>query len=242
MDDLKGKTVIVTGAGKGIGRATCKLLADSGAKVVAISRTASDLETLADETGCAFHALDVTDTAVLQDAVSAHPQAVGLVNCAGINVLEPFLETSEDSFDRIMSVNTKSALFASQAFCRSIIARQGQGAIVNVSSLSSFTGFADHTAYCASKGAMDAMSRVIAREMGPHDIRVNCINPIVTMTELAAAAWSDPAKSAPVLARVPLGYFAEPEDIANVILFLLSDRSRMINATAVPVEGGFLSV
>ena len=239
--DLNGKTVIVTGAGKGIGRATCLMLSGLGANVVAISRTASDLESLKSETGCKTHTFDIANSAELRNVVRGVTSADGLVNCAGINILEPFLEVTEEAFDLIYAINTKAAMVAAQEFSRTLIAANRGAAIVNVSSMSSFVGFTDHTSYCASKGAMDAMSRVMANELGPYGIRVNCINPIVTMTELAAEAWSDPVKSGPILSRVPVGHFAEVDDIANLIVFLLSENSRMLNATAIPVDGGFLS-
>src|SRR5690606_25451495 len=125
-------------------------------------------------------------------------------------------------------------------YARSRVEAGGGGAIVNVSSMSSFIGFDDHASYCASKGAMDAMSRVMANELGRHGIRVNCINPIVTMTELAARAWSDAVKSEPVLKRIPVNRFAETGDVAEVIAFLLSDASTMVNGVALPIDGGFL--
>lgn len=239
--DLNGKTVIITGAGKGIGRATSLMLSELGASVVAISRTAADLKTLQDETGCETHTLDISNSAELRSVMRGVTSADGLVNCAGINILEPFLEVSEESFDQIYAINTKAAMVAAQEFSKTVIAERRNGSIVNVSSMSAFVGFADHTSYCASKGAMDAMSRVMANELGQYGIRVNCINPIVTMTELAAEAWSDPVKSGPILSRIPVGHFAEVDDIANLIVFLLSQNSRMLNATSIPVDGGFLS-
>ena len=239
--DLIGKTIIVTGAGKGIGRATCVMLSELGANVVAISRTLSDLEFLKAETGCETHLLDISNSTEFRYLMRSITQADGLVNCAGINILESFLEVTEEAFDEIYAINTKAAMIAAQEFSKTLIAASRKGAIVNVSSISSFVGFADHTSYCASKGAMDAMSRVMANELGEYRIRVNCINPIVTMTELAAEAWSDPEKSEPILSRVPVGHFAEVVDVANLILFLLSENSRMLNATAIPVDGGFLA-
>lgn len=239
--DLNGKTIVVTGAGKGIGRTTSALLCDLGANVVALSRTAADLESLKAETGCQSYTVDIRNSVDLRHAMRSVTAADGLVNCAGINILQPFLEVTEDSFDEVYAVNTKAAMIASQEFCRTLIAANRGGSIVNVSSMSSFVGFADHTSYCASKGAMDSMSRVMANELGQHGIRVNCINPIVTMTELAARAWSDPVKSEPILSRIPVGHFAETKDVANLIVFLLSEKSRMLNASTIPVDGGFLS-
>ncbi len=237
---FEGKTVLITGAGKGIGRETARLLAGKGAKVVALSRTKEDLDSLREEIDCTAIAVDLADAEAARKATLSSLPADYLVNCAGINILEPFVDVTVEAFDMVHAVNTRAAMIVAQEFARSRIALGGGGAIVNVSSLSSFIGFDDHASYCASKGAMDAMSRVMANELGKSGIRVNCINPIVTMTELAARAWSDKAKSEPVLNRIPIGRFAETIDIAEVIAFLLSDASAMMNGLSIPLDGGFL--
>ena len=239
--DFTGRSVFISGAGKGIGRETARLLAARGAGVVALSRTQSDLDSLAAETGCRTIVADLADADAARKAAIAAMPCDFLVNCAGINILQPFTEVTVEAFDLVHAVNTRAAMIVAQEYARSRIALGGGGAIVNVSSMSSFIGFDDHAAYCASKGALDAMSRVMANELGRHRIRVNCINPIVTMTELAARAWSDPAKSGPVLARMPAGRFAETRDVAEVIAFLLGDESEMLNGLALPVDGGFLA-
>ena len=235
-----GKTVLITGAGKGIGRETARLMAARGASVVAVSRTESDLDSLAAEIGCATVAVDLADADAARVAALRGLPADYLVNCAGINVLQPFVDVTVEAFDLVHAVNTRAAMIFAQEFARSRIGLGGGGAIVNVSSLSSFIGFDDHASYCASKGALDAMSRVMTNELGSHGVRVNCINPIVTMTELAARAWSDPAKSDPMLRRIPISRFAETIDIAEVIAFLLSDAAVMMNGLSISLDGGFL--
>ncbi|MBX2804673.1 MAG: SDR family oxidoreductase [Hyphomicrobiales bacterium] len=238
---FEGKTILITGAGKGIGRETARLLAEKGAKITALSRTQSDLDSLKSDIGAAGIAVDLADADAARNAVKTALPADFLVNCAGINILQPFLDVTVAAFDQVHAVNVRAALIVAQEYARRRIAGGGGGAIVNVSSMSSFVGFADHASYCASKGALDAMSRVMANELGPHGIRVNCINPIITMTELAAQAWSDPVKSNPVLSRIPIGRFAQVRDIAEIIAFLLGDESAMMNGLAIPVDGGFLS-
>lgn len=238
---LHGKTVLVTGAGKGIGRETAKLLAGKGAKIVALSRSEADLASLSEDIGSQSVAVDVADPRATRNAVRAVMPVDHLVNNAGINILQPFLETTEEAFDLIQAVNVRAPMIIAQEYAKARIAAGGGGAIVNVSSMSSFVGFADHAAYCASKSGLDGLSRVMANELGVHGIRVNCINPIVTMTELAAAAWSDPSKSEPVLKRMPVGRFAESSDIAEVIAFLLSDAAAMMSGLAIPIDGGFLT-
>lgn len=237
---FEGKSVMITGAGKGIGRETARLLASKGASIIALSRTQEDLDSLQDEVGGKVIAVDLADADKARAAARQGLPADLLVNCAGINVLQSFVDVTVEAFDLVHAVNTRAAMIVAQEYARVRIAAGGGGAIVNVSSISSFIGFDDHASYCASKGAMDGMSRVMANELGRHGIRVNCINPIVTMTELAASAWSDPVKSSPVLSRIPLSRFAETNDIANVIAFLLSDEAGMVSGLAMPVDGGFL--
>lgn len=238
-DEFAGKSVLVTGAGKGIGNATARLLASRGAKVVALSRSPEDLAKLADEIGSESITLDLADTEATRVAATGAMPVDYLVNCAGTTALDPFIDLTVETFSRLMAVNTLAPMIISQEYARSCIARNVGGAIVNVSSNASWKGWKDHAAYCASKGALDAMSRVMTNELGEHGIRVNCINPAITLTPMARLAWSDKAKADPMLKRMPLGRFIEPEEVAEVILFLLSDRASMVNGATLAVDGGF---
>lgn len=238
------RSVIVTGAGKGIGRDTAVLLSARGWHVVALSRTRDDLDALAAQTGCTTVAVDLADPgtarAAFAQALRDAPAAVtGLVNCAGIVRMASFVETSVDDFQQTIAVNTIAPMVASQEFARALVAAGRSGAIVNVSSIAARVGTARHAAYCASKGALDAMTRVMALELGPQGIRVNSVNPVVTLTPMGAQAWSDPQRAAPMLARIPLGRFARPAEIASVIAFLLDADSAMINGACIDVDGGF---
>ncbi|MDX7953909.1 SDR family oxidoreductase [Lichenihabitans sp. Uapishka_5] len=219
-----GKRILVTGAGKGIGRATAIDLVRRGATVVALSRSADDL---ADA--------DATRAAARQ----ALPIDL-LVNCAGTTDLAAALDTTVESFDHLMAVNCRAPLIVAQEVARDLLARNRPGAIVNVSSVASFVGFADHAAYCASKGALDALTRVLANEWGRRGIRVNGVHPVVTLTPMAVKAWSDPEKSGPMKSRIPLGRFVEPDEVAGAIAYLLSDEAAMVNGIDLPVDGGFL--
>ena len=236
---LEGKSVLLTGAGKGIGRATAVMLAQSGAHVVALSRTSADLDSLVDEIGCTPIVVDLSNPEATRAAAQAAGPVDYLVNNAGTTILESFLETSVESLEKLMAVNTIAPMILAQEYARDRITRGLGGAIVNVSSNASWMGWADHAAYCASKGALDAMSRVMANELGRHGIRVNCVNPAITLTPMAVKAWSDPAKADPMLRRMPLGRFVQPEEVASVILFLLSDGAAMINGVTMPIDAGF---
>ncbi|CAM4112980.1 SDR family oxidoreductase [Deinococcus marmoris] len=239
--DFSGRRALVTGAGKGIGREIVALLAGCGATVVALSRDAGDLYSLSAETGCEVIAADLADAGAARQAAEEAGPVDLLVNNAGISILQPFLDTTPEAFDQTQAVNVRAALIVGQVVARGLIGRGAAGAIVNVSSQSSSVGLPNHAAYCASKGALDQLTRVMAIELGPHGIRVNAVNPTVTLTPMGVMAWGDPAKSAPMLARIPLGRFAQPRDVAQAVAYLLSDAAGMVNGVMLPVDGGFLS-
>jgi len=237
---LEGKSVLVTGAGKGIGRATVADLVRRGMRVIALSRDPADLAEIEAEYGCRTLAVDLADAQATRAAARAALPFDYLVNNAGIAALQSVLDTTVESFDAVMAVNARAPLILSQEYARDLIARGQKGAIVNVSSISSFIGFADHAAYCASKAALDGLTRVMANELGRKGIRVNGVHPVITLTPMAVKAWSDPAKSDPMRKRIPLGRFVEPPEVASVIAYLLSDDAAMVNGVDLPIDGGFL--
>lgn len=233
--------ILVTGAGKGIGRQIALTLAEAGARLVALSRSADDLARLRAETGCDTITCDLSDAAATRAAAEQAGPVDGLVNNAGISVPQSLLDTTPEAFDRTMAVNVRATLIVTQVVARAWIARRHAGAIVNLSSQASHAALADHAAYCASKGAVDALTRVMALELGAHGIRVNALNPTVTLTPMGEMAWSDPAKSGPMLAKIPLGRFARPEEVADAVAFLLSRHAAMISGVSLPIDGGFLA-
>jgi L-xylulose reductase len=237
-----GKRALVTGAGKGIGREIATLLAACGAQVVAVGRGAGELASLARETGAETIVAELADPVVAREAAERAGPIDLLVNNAGITILQPFLETTTDALDAIMAVNVRAVLVISQVVARGMIARGRGGAIVNLSSQASQVALTDHAAYCASKGALDQLTRVMALELGPHQIRVNAVNPTVTLTPMGALAWGDPAKGDAMKAKIPLGRFALPRDVAHAVVYLLSDRADMIHGVMLPIDGGFLAV
>lgn len=237
-----GKSVIVTGAGKGIGRATALELARQGASVTAMARTQSDLDSLAEEIGCSTLKVDLADNVAARAAMTQAGPCDFLVNCAGTNVLESILDMTETGYETVLGINLRAALICAQEFARARIAAGGEGAIVNVTSIAGHRGFENHMCYAASKAGLEAATRVMAKELGPHNIRVNAVAPTITLTELAAAAWSDPAKKDPMMVRHPIGRFASVEDVATAIAMLLSADAGMITGAVLPVDGGFLAV
>ncbi|WP_087003921.1 SDR family oxidoreductase [Rhizobium sullae] len=238
--DFSNRRVVVTGAGKGIGRATAVMLAKRGAKVTALSRSAADLEELKSEIGCIAIAVDLADPDATRAAALQALPADFLINCAGTTELEPFLDLKVENFDLLYAVNARAPMIVSQEYARDMVKNGRKGAIVNVSSVAAFVGIPDHAAYCASKSGLDGLTRVMAKELAPMGIRVNGVHPTVTLTPMAIKAWSDPEKAAGMLNRIPVGRFADPGDIAEVILFLLSDEAAMVNGLSMPVDGGYM--
>ncbi|XP_078427115.1 L-xylulose reductase-like isoform X2 [Cetorhinus maximus] len=227
--------------GMGIGRATAKALLACGAEVIALTRTQSDLDSLVQEcpkmlTVC----VDINDWEATENALKDVGRIDLLVNNAAVAILQPFLSVTEDAFDKVFGVNVKALLHVSQIIARGMKCGGG-GSIVNISSQASQSAVRDHAVYGASKGAVDMLTKVMALELGPHQIRVNAVNPTVVMTAMGRIGWSDPTKAAGMLSRIPLQRFAEIDEVVNAIIFLLSDKSSMINGVTLPVDGGFLS-
>ncbi|XP_061232854.1 L-xylulose reductase isoform X1 [Neopsephotus bourkii] len=206
---FRGRRALVTGAGKGIGRAVAVALSKAGARVTALSRTAADLESLAQECpGIEPLCLDLADWDATEAAVGAAGPFELLVNNAAVAVLQPFLEVTRQALERSFDVNLQAVLHVSQIVARQMIAQGVAGAIVNVSSQASQRALRDHAVYCSTKSALDMLSKVMAMELGPHKIRVNTVNPTVVMTDMGRINWSDPQKSAAMIDRIPLGKFA----------------------------------
>ncbi|XP_004925887.1 L-xylulose reductase-like [Bombyx mandarina] len=239
---FKGKRILVTGAGQGIGRGIAIELWRAGANIVALSRTRSHLESLQSE----YPSIDIVDVDIgdwekTRKVVESLGHFDALVNNAAVAVCEPFLDCSPSNFDKTFDVNVKAVLNISQVVARKMIENKTHGAIVNISSQASKAALKDHTIYSASKAALDALTRAMALELGPYGIRVNAINPTVIMTEMAKVGWSDPIKANEMLSKIPLGRFGEISEVVNAVVFLLSERSSMINGVELPIDGGFLA-
>lgn len=242
--EFAGKRAVVTGAGKGIGYGMAVSLANAGADVIAVSRTKADLDALTAECGDRIIPVlvDVGDTDLVKEKLSAVGDIDMVVNNAGIANLEPFMEVTSDAFEQVINVNVKAIISVSQVAAKSMMDRGVSGSIVNVSSQASAVALAEHTSYCVSKGGVDQLTRMMALELGPKKIRTNAVNPTVVLTALGRAAWADPVKADPMLSRIPIGHFAEIKDVVDPIMFLLSDQSEMINGATIPIDGGFWAV
>ncbi|KAG7211972.1 hypothetical protein KM043_011173 [Ampulex compressa] len=240
--DFAGKRILVTGAGQGIGKDLALRLSQYNGKVFAISKTKENLDKLtAKDPRIKAICVDLRDWDATKKAVQSILPIDLLVNNAGVAVLKPFLDLTPDDFDLTFSVNVKSIISVSQVVAKNMIERKVGGSIVNISSQASHAALSDHSVYCSSKGAVDMLTKAMALELGPHNIRVNTVNPTVVMTEMGKLGWSDPKKAQSMISKIPLGRFAEVDEVIDAIVFMLSDRSSMINGAGLPIDGGFLA-
>ncbi len=239
MYNFKDKKIVVTGATSGIGSSIVSELLKVGAYVYAVGLGGDIVAELNKQKNCEAFEVDVTNEEEVVAFVANLTHVDGLVNSAGITILEPVLEFKKESLEKVLAVNLIGTLIMSREIAKIMVENQTPGSIVNMSSKASIIALQDHISYCSSKGAIDSATMVLALELGKYGIRVNAINPTVTMTAMGRQAWSDPEKSKPVLEAIPLGRFAEPEEVARPVLFLLSDDASMITGVALPVDGGY---
>ncbi len=248
MRPLEGRTALVTGAGRGIGRAAADALAEAGAEVWLLARTLADVETGAREIRDAGGranplACDVTDAAALKRAVAGLPGLDILVNNAGTNIPEPFVDVSEEHLDRLLDLNVRAAFIAAQAAAKKMLEAPDRGArggaILNMSSQMGHIGAAGRTVYCLTKHAIEGLTKAMAVELAPHGIRVNSVAPTFVETPMTAPMFQRKEFSDWVHARIPLGRLGQPQDIAGAIVFLASPAAAMITGTSLLIDGGW---
>jgi NAD(P)-dependent dehydrogenase (short-subunit alcohol dehydrogenase family) len=247
---LKNKVAIITGAGSGIGRATAKLFAREGAKIVvadiAADAGAATVDTIAASGGEAMLAcVDVTDSADAKRMVDAAVDTYGgldvLYNNAGVVIAGSVTDSDEEGWDSTFNVNIKGVMLGCK-YGIPEIAKRGGGAVINTSSINGLVASVAIASYAASKGAVLMLTKQMALDYAPQNVRVNCVCPSDVNTPMIRDfinSTPDPAETeARLLRRVPLGRLAEPEDIARAVLFLASDDAAFVTGVALPVDGG----
>jgi 2-deoxy-D-gluconate 3-dehydrogenase len=239
--DLTGRCAVITGGAAGIGLACATLLAERGARVALLDRDPAVVQVATRlGTGHLGIAVDLSQISQVQhtiDQVFEHFQRLDyLINSAGIVLLDKAIDVSESAWDSTLDINLKASFFVAQA-CAKHMLTQGGGRIVNLASQAAVIGLDRHVAYCASKAAIVGMTKVLAMEWAPQ-INVNAISPTIVETALGKKAWAgevgERAKS-----QIPAGRFAQPEEIAGLALYLLSDAAQMITGANMMIDGGY---
>lgn len=241
--DLTNKCIVITGAASGIGRETAIVASELGSKVVMVDMSESGLnETISalNGSGHAYYVCDLTDvdalSSLVRTIVENHGQLSGLVHCAGISSRKPLNVLKKEGFSKVMDVN----FFALVELVRLLSKRScfaDGGSIVVMSSISSIRGYKAKTEYCVSKAAVDAFVRCMALELAPRRIRVNSIMPGEVLTPMGAKSREMAKLAGTALDEAPLGP-THPEEVANLIAFLLSDATKTITGTSIRIDGG----
>jgi NAD(P)-dependent dehydrogenase (short-subunit alcohol dehydrogenase family) len=251
VSSFQDKVVVVTGASMGIGKTVSLMLLERGAKVVAGSRSEKKLEALkASAYPWQDSLLTTTCDVSIQDDVEAmvaeglkrFGRIDGLVNNAGLYPVTPLLDLSEQEWDQVLDTNLKGPFMCSKAVAREMIARRVKGHIVNISSTASLIARPGTVHYASSKGGLNMLTKVLAIELAPHGIRVNCVVPGVILTEGLRAVIQNPANIAEhrtKMDRIPLGHEGDPGDIAKAALHFMCDESNYTTGSFLVVDGGY---
>ncbi|MET0278726.1 MAG: glucose 1-dehydrogenase [Pseudorhodoplanes sp.] len=241
---LDGKRALVTGAGRGIGLAAAAALAQAGAHVTLIARTKTEIDRAASEIGtqggkAEATSLDVTDIEAVRSFIGKAKPFDILVNNAGSNRPAPFIEVKVEDFDFILNLNVRSAFFVAQAVAKRLVESNLPGSIIHISSQMGHVGGPRRTAYCASKAAIEGLTKAMGVELGPFGIRVNSLAPTFIETPMTRPFFADEAFKRSVLDKIKLGRLGQVEDLMGAIVFLASDASALMTGASLVVDGGW---
>jgi NAD(P)-dependent dehydrogenase (short-subunit alcohol dehydrogenase family) len=241
---LEGKRALITGAGRGIGLAAASALAQAGASVTLVARSADQLaqasEQIRQAGGQSRHiVLDVTNPGAVSDAVAQAGPFEILVNSAGINRPKPLVEVEDDDLDAVFDLNVKATFYVCRSVAKSMLRAGISGSIITISSQMGHVGSPGRTIYCASKHALEGMTKALAWELGPQQIRVNTLCPTFIETAFTAKMFAAPGFRDWVTSRIALGRVGRVEEIMGSVVFLASDASTLITGSALMLDGGW---
>src|SRR5689334_4017562 len=244
---LAGRTALVTGATKGIGLETCKVLADAGADIAAVGRDPDGLREIkaaveAKGRRCVAIAADMATVdgpaRAANEALAAFSTVDILVNNAAIALIAPLLEATSADWDATMAVNLRAPFLLAQALVPAMI-KKGGGKIINISSQAGVIGQDSHAAYGASKGGLNTLTKVMCVEWAKHNIQVNTVCPTVILTPMGEEHWGRPERGDPMKAKIPAGRFGRPVEVADMVLYLASSASNLVNGQDMLIDGGY---
>ncbi|WP_428538259.1 SDR family NAD(P)-dependent oxidoreductase [Rhodopila sp.] len=241
---LDGRRALVTGAGRGIGLAAAAALAEVGAHVTLIARSADEITAVArqirDAGGQASPlVLDVTDLGAVRAVIGAADPFEILVNNAGTNRPRSFLEVTEDDYDTITDLNLRAAYFVAQTVARGMAVAGRGGSIIHISSQMGHVGGGERTVYCMTKHGIEGLTKAMAIDLAPLGIRVNSIGPTFIDTPLTKPFFQNQAFRDDVLRRIKLGRLGTVEDLMGAVVFLASDAAALVTGSALVVDGGW---
>ncbi|MGF6346810.1 SDR family NAD(P)-dependent oxidoreductase [Variovorax sp. W2I14] len=241
---VDGQRALVTGAGRGIGLAAAAALARAGAHVTLAARSGDELRQacalIRSEGGACDHlVLDVTDSAAVTAALEAAAPFQILVNNAGLNRPKPLVDVQDEDIDAVLDLNVKATLFVTRTVARGLLAAKLPGSIITISSQMGVVGSPRRTLYCASKHAVEGMTKALAWELGGAGIRVNTICPTFIETAMTADMFADPAFRGWVTERIALGRLGRTEEIMGAVVFLASEASSLMTGSALMLDGGW---
>ena len=241
---LAGKTALVAGGGRGIGLAAGVALAQAGASVTLAARSERELAQACEDINAAggissYLVLDVRDPQAVSEHIAARGPFDILVNSAGVNRPKPLIEMQDDDIDAVFDLNVKSAFYLARAVAKGMLAADKGGSIITISSQMGHVGSPRRTVYCASKHAIEGMTKALAWELGPHQIRVNTLCPTFIETELTSDMFKAPGFRDWVTSKIALGRVGRVEEIMGAIVFLASDASTLMTGSALMLDGGW---
>jgi NAD(P)-dependent dehydrogenase (short-subunit alcohol dehydrogenase family) len=241
---LDGKRALVTGAGRGIGLAAATALAEAGAHVTLCARTGDEIRAAAGQIqmrggNAEPLPLDVGDLPNMQAVIAACDPFDILVNNAGTNRPAPFVDVQVEDFDDVMDLNARAAFFVAQAVARRLVAAKRPGSIIHISSQMGHVGSPRRSVYCASKHALEGMTKAMALELAPHGIRVNSLAPTFVETPMTKPFFENESFRTFVLDKIKLGRIGQVEDLMGAVVFLASDASSLMTGTSLVIDGGW---